>query len=69
MDQRGISFAIIRQTLESPDSVAPDHHGQGRLLARKHIGGTTYYVVFKKLAEHRRIVVTVWLRPGSGLVA
>lgn len=68
MEQRGIPLRSIRQTLESPDTVIPDHHGQGRLLARKHIGGTTYYVVFKKPAENQRVVVTVWLKPGSGLV-
>jgi uncharacterized DUF497 family protein len=68
MDQRGISFASVRSTLERPDSVRPDHHGEGRLLARKYLAGKTYYVVFKKEGEDRRIVVTAWFRAGSGLV-
>jgi len=68
MEQRGVSLRAVRQTLESPDAVVPDHHGEGRLLARKHIRGTTYYVVFKKPVEDRRVVITVWLKPGSGLV-
>jgi len=61
MAHRGISIAIVRETVRSPDSVSDSDSGEGRKRAVKCFGNYTYVVIYKALDENTVLVVTTYV--------